>query len=478
MNKPKVLQNRENVVHRTIILNVNKVTNIHVTDVSKLQIDEQSTQKQTSNKAIKSDISDASKSKKIVLHNKSITHKSTYSINMSTDSIHDNSTVTEIKQLLEELGYSETGSEESKTISTVTKSSKKCDEEQKMIPHITEERNESENEETKIVLTITKSPEGCNEETKIIRSTINSPEECNEEIKMIQPIIKSSEECNKSGIEEQKIIPPIITLLEICNKREKELHDGIKSNAAKKNLKPNTKDSYEKIIIRLEKVKIVFDEKLLYDDFIIQAIKSKKNGYVAPQTLKNILSAVNYIYKKRGIKNEELLNRIKVTKQNMKWVLHDTIDMDELTDDQLKHFVTWGTVLNVYKAIGMTTKLTPRNLRDYVILSLYVLIPTRRLSDYFDMYVTESYENEDKSINYFVNTSEPKLIINEYKTSGTYGTYEVKLEGELLTILRTYVEKTSIKKGMKLLNFKESISTMTERINGIFNQFSQLEKKM
>ena len=109
---------------------------------------------------------------------------------------------------------------------------------------------------------------------------------------------------------------------------------------------------------------------------------------------------------------------------------------------------------------------------NYVILSLYTLIPPRRSLDYIKMMIGD---DTDKNFNY-ININDSKFIFNNFKTAGTYKTQIIDIPDDLMSVIKLYLTK---RKGTKnnipfLVNFKgEPLTTssqMTRILNKIFNK--------
>lgn len=111
-------------------------------------------------------------------------------------------------------------------------------------------------------------------------------------------------------------------------------------------------------------------------------------------------------------------------------------------------------------------------LLNYVILSLYTLIPPRRSLDYIKMMIGD---DTDKNYNY-LNINDSKFIFNNFKTAGTYKTQIIDIPDDLMSVIKLYLTK---RKGTKnnipfLVNFKgEPLTTssqMTRILNKIFDK--------
>lgn len=148
-------------------------------------------------------------------------------------------------------------------------------------------------------------------------------------------------------------------------------------------------------------------------------------------------------------------------------------DKQEKTTKQQENWMDWEEVLQhyalLYKRVlplWTKTKLTPAEtdaLMDVVLLSMYVLVPPRRSTDYAKFKLRDIDTSKD---NYL---GKGKLIFNDYKTDKTYGRQEVKVPPKLKTILNKWATKHNNdyllfdRQGRPLTNSK-----ITLRLNRIF----------
>ena len=105
------------------------------------------------------------------------------------------------------------------------------------------------------------------------------------------------------------------------------------------------------------------------------------------------------------------------------------------------------------------------DIQDFIILSLYVLIPPRRALDYTEFKI----RGVDKEVdNYF---EKDKFVFNRYKTAKTYGKQEVKIPASLSKIMKRWIKTNkndyllTDKKGNKLNG-----TTLTQRFHKIFGK--------
>jgi hypothetical protein len=152
------------------------------------------------------------------------------------------------------------------------------------------------------------------------------------------------------------------------------------------------------------------------------------------------------------------------------------------SEKQTENWVEQDEITSIYKNLENETEkfrtkkklneLEYNILLNYLILSLYTLIPPRRSLDYIKMIIGN---DTDKNFNY-LNINESKFIFNNFKTAGTYKTQIIDIPDDLMSVIKLYLTK---RKGTKntvpfLVNFKgEALSTssqMTRILNKIFNK--------
>jgi hypothetical protein len=106
-------------------------------------------------------------------------------------------------------------------------------------------------------------------------------------------------------------------------------------------------------------------------------------------------------------------------------------------------------------------------IQDFVILSLFTLIPPRRSLDYVEFKINNIDTNKD---NYIKGNS---LVFNTYKTSTQKGQQTIKIPKELKSLLNKYIKLISDKSDYLLFNNKIeqlSIPNFTLRLNKIFGK--------
>lgn len=126
-------------------------------------------------------------------------------------------------------------------------------------------------------------------------------------------------------------------------------------------------------------------------------------------------------------------------------------EKQKLTKSQEENFITWEEVMKVYD--NLRTEAEPlfkieypnkkqfNKLQDFVLLSMYVLIPPRRSMDYTQFKIRNPDLEKD---NYMVTKGKKKeatLIFNAYKNSKRLGRQEIKISNQLRNIINKWITK-------------------------------------
>jgi len=145
------------------------------------------------------------------------------------------------------------------------------------------------------------------------------------------------------------------------------------------------------------------------------------------------------------------------------------------TDTQKENWISQEEVMNIYRQLEKDTRhlfskasLSQnelQRLQDYVILSVYTLIPPRRLVDYTAFKLREVNPEVD---NYMKGNT---FVFNNYKTKNKYGKQDVKIPVRLRNIIQKWARKHSndyllfSEKGTPLPQ-----SRLTQKLNRIFGK--------
>jgi integrase len=121
------------------------------------------------------------------------------------------------------------------------------------------------------------------------------------------------------------------------------------------------------------------------------------------------------------------------------------------------------------------------HLLDFVLLSLYVLIPPRRNLDWQLMMITFNEDTKDDKYNY-LDYKNKKFIFNTFKTSKKDGQLVMNIPEDLMKVLDIYLKYHPLNKNMKkqphniplLVDYKGrpfmKVNDITRLLNKIFNK--------
>lgn len=90
----------------------------------------------------------------------------------------------------------------------------------------------------------------------------------------------------------------------------------------------------------------------------------------------------------------------------------------ELTDAEKAKYLEWPQILEAYEKIRLAVH-DLQSFQDYLLISLYVLMPPERL-DYAKMRIV-SEEPAEHGANYLIWNSKPYFLLTDYKTYSKYG---------------------------------------------------------
>jgi len=233
----------------------------------------------------------------------------------------------------------------------------------------------------------------------------------------------------------------------------------------KRDITQSTKNLYISNLTRLNDGVLPKNNKFLKDK---EKITAKINEY-SPNTQRTYyIAIVSYLPDK---------NKDKKYYYDKMMELNERLrDNTEISEKQKENWISWEEVMKVYDDLKNASKLLKKNdktliekeeLLKFIILSLYVLQPPRRIIDYTLMEIVPQYNGDmDNSKNY-LSLDDKKFYFNNYKTKGTYKQQVQNIPSELFKILKKY--KTSgnlLERNDKPL----SSSNITKLMNRIFGK--------
>lgn len=220
---------------------------------------------------------------------------------------------------------------------------------------------------------------------------------------------------NKLLVNYTQIIIRIGGLLEIKKNEKKELSE-------------NSKQRYEVSIKYLKKI-------MDLDKFDIEKFRELHKN-IPNETTKTNLCALIHYYKN----NEEIKN---IISEELKIVAKKIIELrdNSLSKIEEDNFISWNTVLEIYKKLGqLASNIDDKHTDEcHLLLSLYIHISPRRILDYTQLQYIIDFKDVITSNCYVKN--DKILFIQKYKTLDSYGKVKIYINDELTKILDNYINK-------------------------------------
>lgn len=153
--------------------------------------------------------------------------------------------------------------------------------------------------------------------------------------------------------------------------------------------------------------------------------------------------------------NENIKMEIKQSKEEENWLSKEELDNIYQREKQIYNHLVKKKNLNMIDL---------QQMQNYIILSLYTLIPPRRSLDYTEMKI----KNITPDDNYI---EKNEFIFNKYKTAKFYNQQREKIPKELMNIIKKWVKFNSSEYLLFDSNDnKLTPSKLTRRINKIFGK--------
>jgi len=161
-------------------------------------------------------------------------------------------------------------------------------------------------------------------------------------------------------------------------------------------------------------------------------------------------------------------------------------DTSEKTDREKENWIDWKDVeakrdnlkteVDQFPSKNFTIKQF-NTLLQYLVLSLYSLVPPRRNQDYLQMYVVKKHTDDaDTNRNYYDMDSN-KFIFNQYKTKKTYHQQDVDVPTELKDVLELFIAHHPLNLSKKATDFKLLVSSDGSPIT-TFNAITRILNKI
>ena len=160
--------------------------------------------------------------------------------------------------------------------------------------------------------------------------------------------------------------------------------------------------------------------------------------------------------------------------EDIETIKHETSNQNQSLK-QKENSITQGELNKIYEKLKKRASLLYKSkdlnvddlmeIQDYIILSLYILIPPRRVMDYTEFKIKNINRETD---NYMDKNA---FVFNQYKTAKTYGTQKVEIPKELKSIIIKWI-KHNPTDYLLFNNQKNKLigTTLTQRLNRIFGR--------
>ena len=116
-------------------------------------------------------------------------------------------------------------------------------------------------------------------------------------------------------------------------------------------------------------------------------------------------------------------------------------DKQIMNPKQEKNWISWPDIVSFYEALKNKAKYSMKTkennmtlLKQYVLTSMYIHFPPRRIMDYASFKI----RNYDANADNYVNLKKGVMVFNKYKTFSKYGRQEFKIDKTLKGILSAW----------------------------------------
>lgn len=259
-----------------------------------------------------------------------------------------------------------------------------------------------------------------------------------------------------------------------------------------KNISKSSLDLYKTKLTILNDNKPIKNLNFLYDiDKINEKIKDLKPNTKRSYII-SIASILNCV-----ISGDKVPKKLKILYEKYSKILEDyNTNLKDQTGDNTD-VISIDKIKDIYDKLSKNKDQSKQSYQDYLILSLYYLIPARRNRDYALMKYTNNYKEElSKEFNYYDGN---KFYFNNYKTKGTYNQQIIEVPQELKSIINDYIKNndindndfilTNLRTGKPLISnnamtillnriFGDKIGSSALRRSYLTNKYSDIEKEL
>lgn len=203
-------------------------------------------------------------------------------------------------------------------------------------------------------------------------------------------------------------------------------------------------------------------------------------------------------YSKLNNKNANIVQELHTEIIRLLKISNNQAGTNVINEKELNKFIKWSDVLLIHEKIKLLYENNKNNKKlseNYLILSLYVLMPPRRILDYIEMYIDPNqiiktdkvipFKNTDYIDELNMSSDDVNLIDNKnyyiatekncyfkfdnYKTKNSYSCQYLELNPDLANVINEYILLNQLKTNDKLLNLKHGCFIM--RLQKIFRSY-------
>ena len=257
------------------------------------------------------------------------------------------------------------------------------------------------------------------------------------------------------------------------------INDQLKGKLKDNNLTDSSINLYLRNIKKLNDDNEVKNFKFLED---IESIKSKINKYKDNTQRAYLISIVSVLNCYKTIKKYESLYKkyYKLMREKADEIKQKPTD--EMSEKQKEHWISLDELkeklkklkddIDMFKNNKSINENSYNKLLKYVIGSLYILNSPRRNADYQYMKILINDDDKDDKDFNFLDLRKGEFIFNKYKTQKKYGQQIIKINPELLDIIKLYLKfRPGTKDSYFLVDFNNkpllTINSITRILNGI-----------
>lgn len=225
----------------------------------------------------------------------------------------------------------------------------------------------------------------------------------------------------------------------------------------------------------------------------IEEITKKLEKY-KPNTVRNFLISFVSVLSldKSTKKKEKLYNDYYKLMMDKNKELKSVESNNEKTETQKENWIEWAEVLKTYENLKnlvdtfknksqLSSKMY-KILLEFMILSLYVLLPPRR-NEFRNMFIVNKNTDSLSTANNYICLNDKEIIFNQFKTQKKEGSLHEKIPDELYENLLIYMKYHPLLKGKKLKATQQipflvnedgepldKINSITRVLNNIFRK--------